>query len=293
LLTMGIPVEVRNQDGQTPLHPAARHRRPDMLVFLIARGAGVDVVDRSGCTPLMVASMAGRSNNCSRLLEAGARLNAVNNAGFGPLYCAILAGQFETAAVLIRAGGRLGEPPTDEVDSRFCYALYQKLFADYLFETSQLKQASLDYKAAEDALRKVRNDYAEEWPRALQKAEVRKFWSNLGQQAFARLGEGMVEGVIRAGQAYEDRAAFRGLAEAAALRDMKSPSDYFALRSVYMTAYKPSTPSNHRGDSGNYTPLRPMSADLIVDARVSFLKQSVEVCDAFLADIETRSKGAQ
>jgi hypothetical protein len=62
----------------------------------------------------------------------------------------------------------------------------------------------------------LREECSDELPRALHKAEVREFWSSVGKQALVRLGDGMAEGVVRLGQDYGDRAAFRNLAEAAA-----------------------------------------------------------------------------
>jgi hypothetical protein len=73
---------------------------------------------------------------------------------------------------------------------------------------------------------------------------------------------------------------------------MKSPADYFARVNLYKAAYIPPPHAPLGSLPNNHPPLRAFSADLLADARVSFLRQSIGTCDAFLADIEARAKTA-
>ena len=63
---------VVNREGWTPLHYAATGPNPQVVVFLLDRGAQVDARSPNGTTPLMMASRYGNEASVSLLLAARA-----------------------------------------------------------------------------------------------------------------------------------------------------------------------------------------------------------------------------
>ncbi len=88
LLASGAEVNAKNNDGETPLHNAARevHARSEELVrCLLASGADVNAKDNKGRTPLRATVM----DSVTRLLlDRGADPNEKDTAGDAPLHWA-------------------------------------------------------------------------------------------------------------------------------------------------------------------------------------------------------------
>ena len=75
LASYGASVTVQNADGYTPLHAAAMLQgRDDAAFLLLSLGARVDLKSEEGETPLLVAMRKGRTNICLHLLERGVDL---------------------------------------------------------------------------------------------------------------------------------------------------------------------------------------------------------------------------
>ena len=70
LLNQGVPVNTRDEWGQTPLHGAAMGGRLSMVQELLNRGAHVNPRTRSGTTPLQFAF--GHPRIIHALIKAGA-----------------------------------------------------------------------------------------------------------------------------------------------------------------------------------------------------------------------------
>jgi ankyrin repeat protein len=136
LLEKGAGAEVKSgSSGATPLHVAARTGDLGILKKLLSRSRDVNVRDQDGNTPLM--SAAGNADLLRALLDAGADVNAVNKRGqptltasvsspaavrlliergadvnardadhWTPLQQALLLGCPETVDILKQAGGR-------------------------------------------------------------------------------------------------------------------------------------------------------------------------------------------
>lgn len=127
LLEMGLPVDVRDQHGWTPLMLAALQGHDKTVALLLEQGADIEAQDINGTTALMAAASSGWLNVTRRLIKAGADMDVEDNAGETAFY---MAEQFEhrtvvnylakvnaspevireVQAFLISKGYRLGKP---------------------------------------------------------------------------------------------------------------------------------------------------------------------------------------
>ncbi|KAK3007895.1 hypothetical protein RJ639_013040 [Escallonia herrerae] len=82
----GGKVNVRDQNGWTPLHRAAFKGRIESVKLLLSHGAQVDVVDDAGYTPLHRAVEAGHVQVALYLVARGARTNMKGLIGVVPLH---------------------------------------------------------------------------------------------------------------------------------------------------------------------------------------------------------------
>ncbi|KAL6214786.1 hypothetical protein ACLB2K_014218 [Fragaria x ananassa] len=76
------------------------------LKSCLAEGAEVNVRDQNGWTPLHRAAFKGRIECVKVLLNHGAQLDVVDNAGYMPLHCAVEAGHVQVALLLVAHGAR-------------------------------------------------------------------------------------------------------------------------------------------------------------------------------------------
>ncbi|KAJ1936562.1 hypothetical protein FBU59_005013, partial [Linderina macrospora] len=72
MLDAGIPVDISDNMGRTPLHIACSHGRADTVRLLVSNGASVNATDRIGNTPLALAATSTGTDSVFALLEAGA-----------------------------------------------------------------------------------------------------------------------------------------------------------------------------------------------------------------------------
>ena len=72
-------VEARDGQGLTLLHYAAYGQSPDLVEFLIDKGAKPDAADPDGDTPLHIAAMSDRTEVAAALLKRGAAVEARND----------------------------------------------------------------------------------------------------------------------------------------------------------------------------------------------------------------------
>ena len=124
LLEHGADISRREQwQLQTPLMWAAAQLQPEMIKFLLTKGADPDAVSKvrewerrvtaeprpqrrppGGWTALAYAARQGCADCVKVLAEGGADLNLVSPEGISPLLMATLNGRFDAAAALIEAG---------------------------------------------------------------------------------------------------------------------------------------------------------------------------------------------
>ncbi len=136
LLQNGVSPNQRDADGNTLLMNAAMYGRPELLSFLIEKGADVNAANNGGATalmraagdtakikllvgkganvnarsalgntPLMLAARANPSADAVKfLIEHGAEVNATNNFGATAIQTAAASGDLETVRTLIKHG---------------------------------------------------------------------------------------------------------------------------------------------------------------------------------------------
>ncbi len=106
LLDAGADIETRDarpNEGETPLHHAARTGNVELASALVSKGANVNVSAPSGFTPLHVAAGLNRRAMTEYLLGAGANPNAMDSRGT-PLHAATLQGHAAMVALLLEEG---------------------------------------------------------------------------------------------------------------------------------------------------------------------------------------------
>lgn len=103
LLELGAEIDAHDDGYNTPLHLAVLYRNPEMLTFLLDRGANINLQGYYG-TPLHVAASIGQVGLLTLLLQKGANINAGSWPGWTPLHGATSNGHIEIAILLLQQG---------------------------------------------------------------------------------------------------------------------------------------------------------------------------------------------
>ena len=100
-----VNINVRNKDGDTPLHAAVELGREQSARLLINAGADINASDNSQQTALHTAAFHGHHHIVDALIKApNINLNVRNAHGYTPLYLASMSGREQSARLLINAG---------------------------------------------------------------------------------------------------------------------------------------------------------------------------------------------
>ena len=93
--------------GSTLLQLAVSMKKRELVEALLAAGADPDATDDEGNSPLHTAARTGAVEYVPLLVEAGADVNARNDAGEPPLYLAALGSRREMVEALLAAGAKV------------------------------------------------------------------------------------------------------------------------------------------------------------------------------------------
>ena len=96
---MGL-LNARNRKGRTPVFAAVKCRRPEAVREMIALGCSLEVRDDQGWTPLAWSAVNGLEDMADLLVGLGADLRAVDNDGHVPRQIAEGMGHRKTASLL-------------------------------------------------------------------------------------------------------------------------------------------------------------------------------------------------
>ena len=96
-------INLRDQDGNTPLHLAAINGQTETVRALIELGADVNLAGNFRATPLHEAARHGHTETVQALIDAKAVMNLADNFGVTPLYEAARHGHTEIVQALIDA----------------------------------------------------------------------------------------------------------------------------------------------------------------------------------------------
>lgn len=108
LIAQGVDLNQAHA-GMTPLLAATRdswHGRPDAVTTLLANGADPRIADNEGNTPLHFAARSSDPGVVALLRDAAAEVDALNHDGLSPLGIACVAGNWRLAKFLLERGAR-------------------------------------------------------------------------------------------------------------------------------------------------------------------------------------------
>ncbi|XP_044579759.1 uncharacterized protein LOC123261929 [Cotesia glomerata] len=103
ILDQKVNVDVKDFDGQSPLHVAAEHGRTDVVkIFVAKKILTPDLVNNYGDTPLHIAAQRGHREIVEILLQNNSNAKILNYSGYMPLHCAALNGHKDVVDVLLK-----------------------------------------------------------------------------------------------------------------------------------------------------------------------------------------------
>jgi len=116
-------INITDPGGYTPLHKAAYNGHPEIVEYLISKGAELNARSNSGSTPLHGAAFYGHPEAAIILIEKGAEIDIKNDGGYTPFLSACAGGKSETASLLLDHGADVNAVTADS-NSALLNALY-------------------------------------------------------------------------------------------------------------------------------------------------------------------------
>lgn len=107
LLASGVNVNIKDENGNTPLHHAVSANNQEIVEVLLANGADINIQNKDGATPLYNAVLQNNQAMVKCLLDNAkdANINIQNKDGATPLHHAVLVNNQAMVEVLIAAKG--------------------------------------------------------------------------------------------------------------------------------------------------------------------------------------------
>ena len=135
-------INIVDAKGYTPLILAVYNNQPQIVDFLLAKGADVNAVDMAGNTALMGVCFKGYKELARKLIEAGAEVNQRNVNGATALTFVATFGHLEIAEMLLEKGAATdvpdprGKTPLDHARIQENWPMYD-LIAGYADQRSK------------------------------------------------------------------------------------------------------------------------------------------------------------
>ena len=104
LLDRGVPIDTKDDEGNSLLYWAAKGGHVTTVRLLIRRGCDVDSVDGSGLTPLHWAAALGQTKAVQEIIRNSANKSVVARVFGTPLHQAALSGHVETVEAMLAEG---------------------------------------------------------------------------------------------------------------------------------------------------------------------------------------------
>ena len=128
--------------GFTPLILAVYNEQPEMVDFLLEKGAQIDIADSAGNTALMGVCFKGYKSIATKLINAGADVNQRNVNGATALTFAATFGHLDIAKMLLEKGANIyvpdvrGKSPLEHARMQENWEMYE-LLGQYADQSQQ------------------------------------------------------------------------------------------------------------------------------------------------------------
>lgn len=134
-------INAEDAKGYTPLILAVYNNQPEVVDFLLQKGAKLETGDGAGNTALMGVCFKGYKDLAKLLIESGADINTRNSNGATALTFAATFGHLEIAEMLLKSGADItipdarGKTPLDHARLQENWPMYD-LIASYAITNS-------------------------------------------------------------------------------------------------------------------------------------------------------------